>query len=83
MFHDHHGDLTFCRPSGVPIPVAPALPEWGQDGSGPLAPTAARVAERGIAIDAHTTTPRSDGERFDPGWALDVLYVPAETSRPQ
>jgi len=63
-----HGALTFCRPNGVPIPLAPALPEFGRDGGGPLTPTAARVAGRGIAINAHTTTPRSDGERFDLGW---------------
>jgi len=77
------GDLTFRRPDGVPIPTAPALPEWAQHaGDAPLAPTAARLAAQGLGLDARTTTPRSDGERFDLGWALDVLYVPAGTSRP-
>jgi hypothetical protein len=75
------GELTFRRSDGVPIPVSPIPPEWGPvEQAGPLALTTARLAEQGIAIDARTTTPRSDGERLDLGWALDVLYVPAGTS---
>jgi hypothetical protein len=75
------GDLTFLRPDGVPIPMAPALPEWAQGHDDtPLSPTARRLAEAGLTPDVRTTTPRSDGERLDLGWALDVLYVPAGTS---
>jgi len=77
-----NGELTFRRPDGVPIPTAPAL-GWPQATQGPpLAPTTARLAAQGLAIDPRTTTPRSEGERFDVNWALDVLYVPAEASRP-
>jgi 5-methylcytosine-specific restriction endonuclease McrA len=75
------GALMFRRPDGVAIPLAPALPDRGAvDRAAPLAPTIARLADQAITIDARTTTPRSDGERFDLGWALDVLYVPAGTS---
>ena len=74
------GALAFRRPDGVPIPMAPML-EWQEGARDALAPTTARLAEQGITIDARTTAPRSDGERFELGWALDVLYVPAETSR--
>jgi hypothetical protein len=73
-------DLTFRRPDGVPIPVAPRLPEWHRaDQDDALSPTAARLAASGVSLDPLTTMPRSDGERFDLDWALDVLYVPAET----
>jgi hypothetical protein len=77
------GELAFWRPDGVPIPLAPALPAWAQ-GPGddtPRTPTAAWLADASIGIGPHTTTPRSNGERLDLAWALDVLYVPAETSR--
>jgi len=78
-----NGDLTFGRPDGVPIPMAPALPDLdATTQAAALAPTHARLTDPGIAIGPHTATPRSDGERFDLGWALDVLYVPAETSGP-
>jgi len=76
------GQLTFRRPDGTPIPTAPALDRPQATQEPPLAPTTARLAAQGLAIDPRTTTPRSDGERFDVDWALDVLYVPAEASRP-
>ena len=83
MTREGDGELTFRRPDGVPIPMAPAMPEWRLTHQDPsLAPTTARLADAGITIDPRTTTPRSDGEPFDLGWALDVLYVPAGTSRP-
>jgi hypothetical protein len=76
-------ELQFRRPGGVPVPMAPALPDWRQHhDEAPLTPTVAHLAAAGLSPDQRTTTPRSDGERFDPGWALDVLYVPAETSPP-
>jgi len=76
------GELVFRRPDGVPIQVAPALLDWERSADVmPLAPTTARLAEGGIRIDPRTTTPLSDWERFDLGWALDVLYVPAEAGR--
>jgi len=79
---DASGDVTFRRPDGVPIPVAPLLPEWPRiDEDDALAPITAQLADTGTAIDPNTTMPRSEGERFNLGWALDVLYVPAETSR--
>jgi len=75
------GELTFRRPDAVMIPAAPKLPDWRETDPGPpLAPTSGRLTDVGIAIGSLTTTPRSDGERFDLGWALDVLYVPAEAS---
>lgn len=74
------GELTFRRPDGVPIQPAPALPEWRRtDRLLPLAPLSARLVDAGIEIDSDTSTPRSNGERLDLVWALDVLYVPAET----
>lgn len=73
------GERTFERPDGTLIPVAPALPEWHGTNDHALVPTIARLAMAGVAIDTQTTTPRSDGEPFDLGWALDVLYVPAGT----
>jgi hypothetical protein len=74
------GELTFLRPDGVPIPMAPALPDREpSEGATPLAPTSTRLGDASIEIGPHTTTPRSNGERFDLGWALDVLYVPAES----
>jgi hypothetical protein len=74
------GALTFQRPDGISIPIAPAMPEWSQGGDdAPLAPTTARLADASIEINPYTATPRSNGERLDLAWALDVLYVPAET----
>jgi hypothetical protein len=78
---DANGELTFRRPDGVPIPTAPALTWQHATRETALAPTTSRLAAQGIAIDPQATTPRSDGEHFDVGWALDVLYVPADTSR--
>jgi hypothetical protein len=78
---DAGGELTFRRPDDTSITTAPALPEWRHlDTDAALAPTIARLVDAGITTDARTTIPRSDGERFDLGWALDVLYVPAGTS---
>jgi len=77
------GSLAFHRPDGAPILMAPALPDWRRlDSDAPLGRTSARLADAGVGIGPQTTTPCSDGERFDLGWALDVLYVPAETPRP-
>jgi len=75
------GELAFRRPNGVLIAAAPPMPGWqSTDGASPLTPTSARLADAGIEIGPGTTTPRSNGERLDLAWALDVLYVPAETS---
>jgi hypothetical protein len=73
------GELTFRQRDGAPIPAAPPLPELEPfDCATPLLQTSTRLEDASIEIGPHTTTPRSDGQRFDLGWALDVLYVPAE-----
>ena len=48
-------------------------PDWAGKA---LAPTNARLAAAGVAIDARTATPAWDGERLDLDWAISVLWRP-------
>jgi len=80
------GDVQFTRPNGRRLETAPAAPRWhdatGSPGArdagdasdtSPLAPVNARLAAVGLVIGPRTSQPQWYGERFDVGYALDVL----------
>ena len=67
------GQVQFLRPEGEPLPAVPRAPRW--EGA-PLAPSAVRLAARGITIGPHTATPEWYGEALDVAVALDVLWQP-------
>ena len=67
------GEASFAWPDGRPLVAAPPAPRWA---GAPLAPTNARLASAGIAIDAHTATPYWHGERLNLAYAIDVLWRP-------
>ena len=75
MVADGDGGFLFLRPDGVPLPAVPPAPRW-QGAGEPLAPTVARLAEAGISIGPHTTTPDWYGERLNVTAALDALWAP-------
>ena len=76
--------ISFIRPDGRPLEVAPVLPAWdreserdARDGSAstsvhPLAPVTASLAATGIVISARSVAVW-DGTPFDVVWAMDVL----------
>jgi len=73
------GDVVFARPNGSRLERAPAATRW-QDIS-PLVPTTARLAAAGITIGPKTCQPSWYGERFDVGYAIDVLRQGEERER--
>jgi hypothetical protein len=73
------GNAVFTRPSGVRLETAPAAPRWHD--TSPLAPTNARLIAAGIVIGPQTSRPNWCGERFDVGWAIDVLRPDEERER--
>ncbi len=68
VIRGHDGVLTFLRPDGAPLQVAPAAP---RDLSG-LHDALPRVTGK---------PPTWDGTRFDLAWAIDVLYRGPVVSR--
>jgi hypothetical protein len=68
---DTDGELRFRRPDGRLIPDVPPPPKAPDDPVGDL-----RVQHRsdGLNVHPHTATPGWRGERFDVGWAIDVLH---------
>lgn len=86
-------DIVFTQPNGARLQAAPAPPRWDHDAP-PLAPMTDRLTSAGIVIGPKTALPYWHGERFNVGWAIDVLrqdeafsgrprYVPAETRPPR
>jgi hypothetical protein len=79
------GEVQFTRPNGVRLETAPPAPRWRDStwsqGASPLAPTAERLTSAGIVIGPRTGWPQWYGERFNVGYALDVLRQEEETSR--
>ena len=82
------GDAQFTRPNGVRLETAPAPPRWrdttgpGDDrDTSPLAPTIERLTGAGVVICPRTGWPLWYGERFDVGYALDVLRQEEERDR--
>jgi hypothetical protein len=76
---DAEGDVVFARPDGVRLERAPAAPGWRD--TSPLAPSTARLARAGIVIGPTTSRPVWGGERFDVGWAIEVLRQGEERER--
>jgi hypothetical protein len=65
------GELEFRLPDGRALPDVPAPPTVAGDPFGTLR---ARHESAGLALHAHTATPAWLGERFDVGYAIDVLH---------
>jgi len=65
--------IAFFYPSGSELRITPPQPRV--DIGHPLASTTERLAAQGIFITPRTL-PTWDGAPFNPGYALDVLYVP-------
>ena len=53
----------------------------GEPDTSSLAPTDARLAASGIVVGPRTGLPLWYGERFDVGWAIDVLRQDEERER--
>ena len=73
------GAARFAWPDGRPLPSVPPVRRWT---GAPLAMTMARLADRGVTIDARTSTPHWYGERLNMAYAIDVLWRPRSTSAP-
>jgi 5-methylcytosine-specific restriction endonuclease McrA len=71
------GELQFRRPDGRVIPDVPAPPGVADD---PVRVLRVRHDADGLRLHTGTTTPGWLGERFDVGWAIDVLH-PLATAR--
>ncbi len=72
--------VAFFHPDGLPLHIAPPQPRF--DLANPLAPTIDRLAAQNITITPRTL-PTWDGTPFDPGYAIEALYVPrSSTSNP-
>jgi hypothetical protein len=65
------GELRFRRPDGRPLPEVPPPTAVPID---PVGALRARHEADGLHLDASTATPDWFGERFDVGWAIDVLH---------
>ena len=65
------GTLSFRRPDGAIVPEVPAPVTIPHD---PVDAIRARHDAQGLHINARTSTPGWLGERFDVGWAIDVLH---------
>ncbi len=82
-----NGEFHFTRPNGVRLEPAPAPPRWRETESGdvsdtsPLAATTERLNRMGVVIGPQTGWPLWYGERFDAGYALDVLRQEEERDR--
>src|SRR5215813_1217992 len=66
-----NGELCFRRPDGQPlleVPPTPAVP------AGPTETLQAQNGGSGVQIDARTSMPDWQGERFDVGYAISVLH---------
>ena len=69
--------LGFQRPDGTPLPDVPppsALPE------DPVSAIRDHHHSQGLQVNARTACPAWVGERFDVGWAIDVLHPRANTT---
>ncbi|HXO26904.1 MAG TPA: DUF222 domain-containing protein [Thermoanaerobaculia bacterium] len=64
------GEARFYRPNGRPFPEAPALPVAARE---PVTALVARLASRGVAVDAGATLPDWWGGPVDYGWEIDWL----------
>jgi hypothetical protein len=67
------GSVSFFRPDGQPLDVAPPSPRWADGQANPLGPTVARIADPSLATHPLTDTPPWDGTPFDVVWVIDVL----------
>ncbi|MYJ03777.1 MAG: HNH endonuclease, partial [Acidobacteria bacterium] len=74
---DAEGQPRFTRPGGGVLPRVPAPPAWS---GAPLAPTDAKLAEDGIAVDANTSIPNWAGERLDLPYVIGVAWRPGGSS---
>jgi hypothetical protein len=64
------GSISFVRPDGTRLAVAPLPPRRIDTYAAPVAPTVTLID---ATIDGYTATPRWDGTPFDVVWAIDVL----------
>ena len=64
------GEARFYRPDGRPLLAAPALPLPAGE---PVTALAARLADHGVALDAHATLPDWWGGPVDYTWEIDWL----------
>jgi hypothetical protein len=65
------GALRFRRPDGRPLPEVPPPVGVSTD---PIQSLRTRNVARGLRLHARTACPGWLGERFDVGWAIDVLH---------
>jgi hypothetical protein len=63
--------LRFRRPDGRPLPEVPPPTAAPAD---PVVALRARHEAEGLRLDPSTATPDWFGERFDVGYAIDVLH---------
>jgi hypothetical protein len=74
------GAMSFVRPNGLVVEVAPAPPRWERGkaegvedvGRASMEPTLNRLAAAGIEIGPHTA-PCWDGTPFNVGYVIDAL----------
>ena len=64
------GEARFHRPNGRPLPEIPSLPVPAGE---PVTALAARLASRGVAVDARATLPDWWGGPVDYSWEIDWL----------
>ncbi len=65
------GELQFRRPNGWVIPAVPPPPDLSAE---PVAAIRARNEASGLVLHARSAMPSWLGERFDVGYAIDVLH---------
>ena len=65
-----NGEASFYRPDGRPLLAAPAL---AASASEPVTALVARLADRGVAVDAGATVPDWWGGPVDYAWEIDWL----------
>jgi hypothetical protein len=65
------GALRFRRPDGRPLPEVPPPAGVPDD---PIQSLRTMNGARGLRLHARTACPGWLGERFDVGWAIDVLH---------
>jgi hypothetical protein len=73
------GALQFRQPDGRVLPPVPSAPTLPGDS---VAMLRSQHDAEGLRVDARTTTPGSQGERLNLGYAIDVLH-PRATRPPQ
>ena len=66
-------NIRFHWPDGRPFPEVPPAPKLPDD---PVRALEAENGRLGLRVGPETTTPHWNGERFDVGWAIHMLWRP-------